>query len=313
MQRDDVALLVTERESGRSVHARFRDLATHLRRGDLLVVNTSATIPAALEARRANGGTVPLHVSTRIDDALWLAEPRGLVVAGETLDLPGNGRAVMLAPASPDAPRVWYVAFALPEPMYAYLRRYGAPIRYGYVDERFPLEDYQTIFARDDGSSEMPSAARPFSLRVLHTLRHAGVELATVTLHCGVSSFEAPERPTIERFAVPVETADAVNAARADGRRVIAVGTTVLRALESAVTGGRVVAASGWTGLVIDERHRVRTVDGLLSGFHPAGATHRWILEAFLSRAVLDAAYAQASERGYLQHEFGDVHLIVSR
>ncbi len=308
--RDEVRLLVSDRAGGTHAHASFLDLPSILRRGDLLVVNDSATVPAAIESRRTNGEPLALHVATRIDERLWVVEPRGRVHESEPVHLPDGASAVMLAALDPEHPRLWYARFALPEPMLDYLARFGAPIRYGDATQRFPLGDYQTIFARHAGSAEMPSAARPFSLRVLDALHRRGITIAPVTLHCGVSSFEAPERPSIERFTVPAATADAVNLARAHGRRVIAVGTTPLRALESAVEGGRVVAASGWTALVIDREHRVRTVDALLTGFHPDGATHRWILDAFLTGDALAGAYCEAARRGYLQHEFGDVHLI---
>ena len=195
--------------------------------------------------------------------------------------------------------------------MNVYLDRYGEPIRYGYVARRFPLDDYQTMFARKPGSSEMPSAARPFTPRVVDALRRKRVELRAITLHCGVASFESPERPGAERFAVSQATAAAVNQARREGRRVIAVGTTVLRALESAVDEGDVVAASGWTDLFIDERHRVTTANGLLTGFHDSAATHLSLLSAFLDRELLHAAYDAAAAETYRYHEFGDVHLIL--
>ncbi|MGH7683929.1 MAG: S-adenosylmethionine:tRNA ribosyltransferase-isomerase, partial [Vulcanimicrobiaceae bacterium] len=271
----------------------------------------SATLPAALDARRQNGETLRLHVSTAIDARISLVEPRGAVLSGEELRLPDGGSVVMLAPVEPEMPRVWYGWFQLPLPMTAYLLQAGEPIRYAYVKERFPLEDYQTIFAREPGSSEMPSAARPFSTRTLRDLRLRGVEIAAVTLHCGVASFEAPERPTIERYAVSSAAVAAIRRAREKGRRVIAVGTTVVRALESAVRGGEIIASSGWTDLVIDGSKPASTVDGLLTGFHGETATHQWMLRAFATTSLLSQAYAEAASRGYYQHEFGDVHLIV--
>jgi S-adenosylmethionine:tRNA ribosyltransferase-isomerase len=311
VERDAVRLLVTDRATRRHAHARFFELPAFMRAGDLLVVNDSATVPAALRAQRPGGQRMMLHVATMLDQRLWLTEPRGTVQGGEQLRLPGGGSAVMLAPVEPEHPRVWYVRFDLPLPMYAFLAAHGEPIRYGYVTESFPLTDYQTIFARTSGSSEMPSAARPFTPRVVRALNARGVEIATLTLHCGVASFEAPERPTIERYAVSLETAEAVNRARREGRRVIAVGTTALRALESARHGSQVVKSAGWTDLIIGESGSVTTADGLLTGFHDAGATHQWIIAAFLDRGTVVAAYAEAAENGYRQHEFGDVHLIV--
>jgi len=314
--RDEVRMLVTDRTARTHVHARFDELPAVLRAGDLLVVNDSATLPAAIVGRRRSTtrddkDLLALHVSTMIDARIWMAEPRGTVVVGEELRLPDNGSAVMIAPVEPAHPRLWYVWFQLPLPMHEYLLRVGEPIRYGYVSQRFPLRDYQTMFACEPGSSEMPSAARPFTQRVVAALRERSVEFATITLHCGVASFESPERPAMERFSVTREAADAVNAARMQGRRVIAVGTTALRALESAVRDGEIVASSGWTDLVIDERYRVKTVDGLLTGFHDATATHQWMLHAFLDRELLGSAYEEAAALAYHYHEFGDVHLIL--
>jgi S-adenosylmethionine:tRNA ribosyltransferase-isomerase len=310
VERDGVRLLVTDRRTGANAHASFRDLPSFLRRGDVLVVNTSATVPAALAGTRSDGTALAVHVSTWIGGALWMVEPRGSVRAGETIALAAGGAATFLAPVE-DTPRLWYVTFALPSEMDAYLRRFGTPIRYAYVDRAFPIGAYQTMFARDAGSAEMPSAARPFTPRVVDALERAGVRLAAITLHCGVSSFEAPERPSIERYSVPAETAAIVNAARARGGRVVAVGTTVVRALEGALEGDVVVASRGWTGLVIENERAVRSVDGILTGFHPEGATHRSLLRAFLSERALAGAYRDAAGEGYFQHEFGDVHLIL--
>jgi S-adenosylmethionine:tRNA ribosyltransferase-isomerase len=310
IERDGVRMLITDRQTRSHSHAHFCDLPLLLRAGDLLVVNDSATLPAAILARRTSGDFVRLHVSTMIDAQLWMVEPRGLVVAGETLSLPGGATATLIAPVEPQRPRIWYAAFQSGMPMYAYLAEFGTPITYSYLDRSFPLREYQTLFAREIGSSEMPSAARPFTKRVVAQLRSRGVEIATVTLHCGVASFEAPERPGAERFSVSSAAADSVNAARREGRRVIAVGTTVVRALETAAGDDGVAASSGWTDLFIDERHRLKGLDALLSGFHDANATHISILRAFADADLLGDAYAEAADRGYRYHEFGDVHLI---
>jgi len=309
--RDGVKLLVTHRASATNRHLIFRDLPSVLNPGDLLVVNDSATIPAAITATRASGEQLQVHVATKIDERIWISEPRDTVLCGEELRLPGGGSLVAIAPLDPEYPRLWYAWYQLPMPMYAYLALYGKPIHYGYVTEDFPLNDYQTIFGRETGSSEMPSAARPFTARVVDALHQRGIEIATITLHCGVASLEEPERPPAERYRVPVESAEGVNAARNEGRRVIAVGSTALRALESSFDGNRIIASSGWTDLVIGERYCVRTVDGLLTGFHDSAATHQAILRAFLGRGLLASAYAEAADAGYHQHEFGDVQLII--
>lgn len=309
--RDKVRLLVTDRTTRIHEHAHFDALPEFLRAGDLLVVNDSGTLPAAITAKRGDGTSLQVHVSGMIDRRLGMAEPRGTVLAGEELRLPGGASAVPIAPVDPQRPRLWYVWFQLPGSMAEYLSNFGEPIRYGYVSSRFPLADYQTIFAKEPGSAEMPSAARPFTPRVVTALLERGVQIATITLHCGVASFEAPERPATERYAVSAQTAHAVNQARAQGRRVIAVGTTALRALESAVQEDGVTASSGWTDLVIEPGYVPKAADALLTGFHDAAATHQWILRAFLDAPLLTEAYAEAAECGYYQHEFGDVHLIL--
>lgn len=312
IDRDAVRLLVTRRANRTHEHRRFYELPALLERGDLLVVNDSATVPAALIARRANGDTIALHVATPIDERLWIAEPRTrAVLVGEELTLPGGGSAAPIAPLEPDNPRLWYVRFHLPAPMYEYLRAHGEPIRYGYVTERFPLDSYQTMFASEPGSAEMASAARPFTPRVVRSLRARGVEIATVTLHCGVSSFEAPERPGPERFFVPRTAAEEISRAKTQSRRVIAAGTTALRAIETAAARGEIAAGGGWTSLVIDAQYKLRAADGLLTGFHHGSSTHQWILRAFMDPELLADSYEEAASLGYYQHEFGDVQLIL--
>ena len=324
LARDGVRLLVTDRAARAHHDAAFGDIASFVRRGDLLVANDSATIPAALVAYHADGTSFALHLSTRIADDLWIVEPREPVTASERAELAENGIATFLAPVDASHPRLWYAGLTLPRPLDAFLARHGAPIRYRYVTEPFPLEDYQTIFARVPGSAEMPSAGRPFTQRVLEDLRGAGVNVATITLHTGVSSPERRERPYREWYAVPAATAAAVNATHRRGGRVIAIGTTVVRALESAAisTGtpasslgaaavGEAIAASGWTDLIVTPERGVAVVDGLLTGFHEPEASHLDLLRAFANEPLLEAAYDRALANGYLWHEFGDVHLLV--
>ena len=311
LARDGVRLLVTDLAKRTQHEAMFRELPWFLRRGDLLVVNDSATLPASLLARRADAMSFPLHLSTQIGGELWIAEPRAPVTVGERAALAGGGSATFLTPVDPDHPRLWYTKLSLAEPLDAFLDLHGSPIRYRYVAESLPLGNYQTIFARIPGSAEMPSAGRPFSQRSLDDLRQAGVAVASLTLHTGVSSPERHERPYREWFDVPAPTAGAVNAARERGGRVVAVGTTVVRALESAVSGGEATAASGWTDLIVTPERGVAVIDGLLTGFHEPEASHLDLLRAFADDALLRRAYAHALEAGYLWHEFGDVHLLL--
>lgn len=312
LRRDEVRLLVSQAGADRIVHTRFRDLPEILTPGDLVVANDSATLPAALTATRADGSTIALHLSTRLPGQLWVVEPRKTTVTPpEWLRLPGEAAATLLAPYA-DSARLWVARLDLPAPVVAYLHRWGRPIAYPYVRGSWPIELYQTVYAREPGSAEMPSAGRAFSADVLARLAERGVGFMTLTLHTGVSSLEGHETPYPEPYTVPVETADAVNAARAAGRRVIAVGTTVVRALESAVDAqGRVIPSRGWTDLVVTPERGVRVVDGLLTGFHEPEATHLAMLEAVAGRAHLDHTYRAALEGGYLWHEFGDLHLIL--
>jgi S-adenosylmethionine:tRNA ribosyltransferase-isomerase len=323
--RDEVRMLVAS-PAGLE-HARFRDLADILEPGDLLVVNTSATLPAALEATRSGGEVLRMHLSTPLpgnwsDDGFerWVVELRDGTKAcrcgraGERLALPGGGSAELLAPYLGGA-RLWAARLHLPESLLAYLDRHGAPIRYRHLPLSHPLSDFQTIFASEPGSAEMPSAGRPFSERVLNALGARGVAVAPIVLHAGVSSLERGEAPYPERFKVPAATAAAVNAAD----RVIAVGTTVVRALESAANGTEtavrgsdpLTAAAGWTRLVITPERGVSVVDGLLTGWHEPDASHLLMLEAIAGRDLVERSYEEALDHGYLLHEFGDSHLIL--
>jgi len=318
LARDGVRLMVA-RAGAPLVHARFRDLAAHLRPGDLLVVNESATVPAALPARRADGTELALHLSTPdpAGSGRWVVELRRRgarfrgVRAGERLALPGGGAAVPVAPYL-SAGRLWVAELDLPAPLPAYLDRHGAPIRYAHQPEPRPLADHQTVFARVPGSAEMPSAARPFTARVLEDLAAGGVGVARLVLHTGVSSQERGERPYPERFAVPHATAARVTATRRAGGRVIAVGTTVTRALETAAAAdGSVRAAAGWTSLTITPERGVRAVDGLITGWHEPDASHLLLLEAVAGAGLVARAYAAAVASGYRWHEFGDTALLL--
>ena len=312
LRRDQVRLLVTYREDDTIVHAQFTDLPTFLARGDLLVINDSGTLPAELTARRADGAEFPLRLSTRLPAQHWVVEPREVRVAGgEALSLPGGGAATLLAPHAKSA-RLWVARLDLPGPILPYLLRWGRPIRYPYVPESWQLEMYQTVYSRKLGSAEMPSAGRPFTRDMIQRLQDRGVGLARLTLHTGVSSLEQHEPPYAEAYQVPPETARAVRAARESGGRVIAVGTTVVRALESTVDEqGQVTTAGGWADLVVTPARGVRAVDGLLTGFHEPAATHLAMLEAIASREHLVKAYRAALEGRYRWHEFGDLHLIL--
>lgn len=334
LTRDGVRLLVSRVDRDAIHHSRFSELSGWLSPGDLLVVNTSATLKAALAATTIQGERFELHLSTRLPGNFWTIEVRrpGAVAslacpearAGTTFAVDGGGRITLLAPypftGALDAPsRLWIAALQLGEPVETYLETFGRPIRYGYVSNPWPIAMYQTVFATEAGSAEMPSAGRPFSPELVTRLVASGVQIAPLLLHTGVASLEDHEPPYEEYFRVSSDTADRVNAARRAGHRVIAVGTTVVRALETVTDGrGTTFSGEGWTGLVITRERSLRAVTGLITGFHEPRATHMAIVEQVIAAAggaaaavQLQDAYREARERGYLWHEFGDSHLII--
>jgi S-adenosylmethionine:tRNA ribosyltransferase-isomerase len=314
--RDDVRLLVSTPDG--HTHARFRDLPNFLDPGDLIVVNDSATVGASLHAR-GDIGRFLLNVSTRYAPKLWLVEPRWATDTPGPLPIRAGDHArtcdqdVRFIAPYPDVDRLWFVEGDLAGAM----MRCGEPIRYGYVDGAQPLSAYQSMFARAPGSAEMPSAARPFTPDVVGRLEKKGVRIARIRLHTGVSSIEVEEENVEdhpippEPFRVPQATADVVNATRESGRRVVAIGTTVVRALESAWRTDHVEAAAGFTRVVIHPERGVHAVDGLLTGFHDPGASHLAMLYAVAGKDLVRDGYEEAIKGRYLWHEFGDSHLLL--
>ncbi|HEY2319122.1 MAG TPA: S-adenosylmethionine:tRNA ribosyltransferase-isomerase [Solirubrobacteraceae bacterium] len=323
VQRDAVRLMVADAASDRITHAVFSELPDFLRPGDLVVVNVSATLPAAVSVTRADGTAARMHVATRaprLDDRWRVVELRSAdgstpmrARAGETLTMPGHlGELELVAPYASGS-RLMLARLGGPGTVEDLLRHHGDPIRYGYVPDRWPLSAYQNVYARIPGSAEMPSAGRPFTHRLISELATRGIPVAPITLHTGVSSPEHHEPPFPEEFDVPEATARLVDMTRAMGGRVIAVGTTVVRALETvADAAGAVTAGGGWTGLVIDPGRGIHAVDGLITGWHEPEASHLQMLAALGGEPLLDRCYREALCHGYLWHEFGDSHLILS-
>ena len=318
VERDGVRLLVSTPERD-DLHT-FSDLVELLRPRDVLVVNESATLAASLPAR-GEPGEFLLNLSTPYGPTLWVAEPRWAsdrpgplpLRSGESIEMAGI-RGTWVA-RFPGIPRLGFVRSE--GDLGAAMRTWGTPIRYGYAAREFPLEAYQTVFSRVPGSAEMPSAGRPFTPRLLRQLRENGVGIATIVLHAGVSSLEfgdvspgvSPVFP--EPFEVPPETVATILRARANCGRVIAVGTTVVRAIESASLSGTLRPARGFTRVYLGPHRPVRTVDGLITGFHEARSTHLMLLSAVVGESRLRRAYAVAAANGYLWHEFGDSHLLL--
>ena len=321
IERDEVRLLVSGH--GDPVHTRFSDLARFLRAGDLLVVNTSATMPAAVDAVLADHRLAVVHFSTRLDDGTWVVELRKRNASGPILDaeagaevtLAGGGSLRLAGPQHGIARggvRLWRADVTGVGEVTKYLCAHGRPITYGYLHGRWPLSDYQPVFATAPGSAEMPSAGRPFSTRLVTELVAGGVGFAPVLLHAGVSSLEVGEAPQPERFEVTATTSRLVNEARQAGGRIIAVGTTATRAIETvADVDGQVRPGYGWTHLVLGPNRPARAVDGIITGWHEPGASHLLLLEAVVGPCRVERAYAEALQEGYLWHEFGDSALLL--
>ena len=329
--RDGVRMLVSRRSSGEISHHAFRDLPGLLLPGDLLVINNTATLPAQVRA----DGELAVHFSSPLPDGAWLVElrqvkdkisiPNGHGCVGQLISLPCG--AVLTLEGQATA-RLWRARLSVA--VLPYLLRHGVPIRYSYVRRDWALTSYQTVFAQRPGSAEMPSASRPFTPSVVTQLVARGVLIAPLTLHAGVSSLEADEDPYPEPYDVPPATARLVNHVRAHGGRVIAAGTTVVRALETAALpagpdpsrdpgdprdprepGGPVAASAGWTSHVVTPQTGVKVVDGLLTGLHEPRSSHLRMLAAFAGPELLSRCYETAISYGYLWHEFGDVHLLL--
>jgi S-adenosylmethionine:tRNA ribosyltransferase-isomerase len=312
LPRDGVRMMVSRAGLGTVTHHRFTDLPGLLLPGDLLVVNTSRTLPAAVLA----APELAIHFSTGLPDGSWLVEPRipagkssipnGAVASPRVIPLPGGAELTLTERAGT---RLWHAR--LSTAVVPYLLRHGEPIRYSYAGQRWPLRAYQTVFSRVPGSAEMPSAGRPFTQSVVTDLVSRGVVIAPITLHCGVSSLEAGEDPYAEQYDVPPATARLVNLTRQSGGRVIAVGTTVVRALETAAAPPGVATRAGWTSHVVTPETGLSVVDGLLTGLHEPRSSHLRMLAAFHGEDLLRHCYDAALARRYLWHEFGDVHLLL--
>jgi S-adenosylmethionine:tRNA ribosyltransferase-isomerase len=314
--RDGVRMLVSRRRTAEITHHAFAGLPGLLLPGDLLVVNTSGTLPAAVRATR----DLSVHFSTPLPDGSWLAELRAVRghatqpyaggSPGQAFRLPGGA---WLSLKQRVTRRLWRVR--LSTAVVPYLLRHGRYIHYSYVERDWPAQAYQTVFAATPGSAEMPSASRPFTPEMVTRLVVRGVTIAPVTLHTGVSSLEGDEEPYPEPYDVPPATARLVDATRRAGGRVIALGTTVVRALESAAVNrgpdGALPPSAGWTHHVVTPDTGLAVVDGLFTGLHEPRSSHLHMLNAFAGEPLLRRCYAAALEHEYLWHEFGDVHLLL--
>jgi S-adenosylmethionine:tRNA ribosyltransferase-isomerase len=345
LRRDQVRLMVSNYSKDKIRHTNFYDLPNFLTRDDVLVINTSRTRNAALPALRPDGTRLELHLSTHLVEEpetfrslssdktnnLWTVELRSLdsqgkskhfegAEQGEIISLPGAASAQLHGPYISDcdpsvrlpSQTLWLASLNLPFDVDDYLAQFGFPIRYNYVKDQWPLPYYQTVYATESGSAEMPSAGRPFTSELLTRLKTKGIQVAPLLLHTGVSNVETHEPPYKEFYQVSEDTARLVNAAHTSGQRVIAVGTTVVRALETVTDGvGKVHGDEGWTCKVVASEDKLRSVNALLTGYHEPQASHLAILQALAGLPHIRLAYNEALQHGYLWHEFGDLHLML--
>ena len=326
--RDQVRLMVIDRATGRIEHTRFDKIDNYLHVGDLLVFNSSRTLPASMrgcDCSAAHGPCMEVRLAERLPDDSWLAlllceqgDPFGCGLrTGMRIEF-AEGLAATVQERDPNIPRLWKLRFSISgTELVDLIYRLGKPIRYEYVSAPWDLDYYQTVYATEPGSAEMPSAGRAFTWKLLLDLKHRGIDSAYIVLHTGLSSYMDDELDRIhpaseEEYFVSGTTAEKISHARENRGRIVAVGTTVVRALESATdNNGAVTEAHGYTRLKIDNQHRLRSVDGLLTGLHEPAASHLDLLSAFLSPEKIRAAYEEAIARKYLWHEFGDLNLIL--
>jgi S-adenosylmethionine:tRNA ribosyltransferase-isomerase len=308
------------------------DLPWLLRRGDLLVVNDAATLPASLPAQGPQGEVLEVRLTGPGEGERWTAVLFGpgdwrlrtedrpapaLLRVGDGLRFPGGLRAVVTG-LSPFSPRLVELQFAEQgAALWSALYAIGRPVQYSYLRRPLELPEVQTVYASRPWAVEPPSAGLPLTADLLLALGGRGVRLASVTHAAGLSSTgEAAldaRLPLPERFEVGENAVRAVTETRQQGGRVVAVGTTVVRALESAMAhAGDLGPVSGITQLVVGPSHRLRVVDGLLTGVHEPGTSHFRLLTAFAPQSLLLEAFARAEAAGYEMHEFGDGWLLLS-
>ncbi|MYL32450.1 S-adenosylmethionine:tRNA ribosyltransferase-isomerase [Pontibacillus yanchengensis] len=315
MSRDEVRLMVLQEDEDSAYHKRFEEIDQFLEDGDVIVLNNSRTIPPVLKGCLGKQN-VEIRLSRKISTNQWEALLLGTF---RQINVPiqfPEGLEATISGLGSEPPLVTLSFSKGGSSLLDYIYRYGEPVRYEYIHHPWPLETYQTVYGAIPGSVEMPSAGRAFTWDLLSKLKAKGVQTTYIQLHAGLSYYEQNRWPNPknhpEAFNVPEETARLITQAKQNSNRVIAVGTTVVRALESAVNEhGEVKAISGITRLYIDQNHRVITVDGLLTGFHEPEASHLHMLTAFLPEKKLMKAYGEALHKGYLWHEFGDMNLIL--
>jgi S-adenosylmethionine:tRNA ribosyltransferase-isomerase len=318
IRRDHVKLMVQNRGTGNVEHDRFYNLDSYLKEGDVLVLNSSRTVPAVLKADIYRGvkriqAEIEIRLARRKDESIWEA-----LVVMEGVE---NGDQLIFSPelhglvgkVSPSNPFITIEFSKRGTDLYNAIYSLGEPVRYEYIQNPWVLDYYQTVFATHPGSVEMPSAGRAFSWELLFKLQQKGIKLAFLQLHTGLSylmddKWDHSPTENHEEYHIPQETWDILLQAKLEGNRIIAVGTTVVRAIETAIKNGNL---SGWTNLYIHPGYNLKLADGIITGMHEPEASHLAMLSAFVEKEALFQAYQEAIIYGYLWHEFGDMNLII--
>ncbi|MCP4442124.1 MAG: S-adenosylmethionine:tRNA ribosyltransferase-isomerase [Aureispira sp.] len=325
--RDEVKLMISQTSNNHIDHDIFRNIGDYLQEGDVLVVNTSGTLKAALETEYTDGTVLRVHLSTRKAYQHWIIELREVVEngthrftkarKGDQLPL-ATGFLQLLEPYYDDTTndhlQLWVAKFNIPIAVEDYLDQYGKPIRYNYIKDLYPQSYYQTVFANEMGSAEMPSAGRAFTPELVTQLVSKGIQIIPILLHTGVASLEANERPYSEYYKISQHSAAQLNLAKQQNKRIVAVGTTVVRTLETKfdISSNQFRYGEGWTDIFITPQRGIHSINGLLTGMHEPKASHLYMLEALANREHLALCYQEAIEQEYLWHEFGDLHLILA-
>jgi S-adenosylmethionine:tRNA ribosyltransferase-isomerase len=324
LARDGVRLLVLDRNTGQVTHTRFDRITEFLDPGDLLVFNSSRTLPATLVGTvRHLQWAVEVRLAELLPDGTWLAllvqsPQKADVTKGLILEFAQDLRCEVLE-RDQRIPRLWKLRFSKSGTEFLdSVYRIGQPVRYRYLSAPWRLSYYQNVYALQPGAAEMPSAGRAFTWRLLLQLRSRGVESASITLHAGLSSYldielDRQHLAAEEEYWISEEAAAKIRRAKNSGRRIVAIGTTVVRALESiaAESGGEVRACHQYTQLRVTADYRLQIVNSLLTGLHEPEASHLDLLAVFVPPPTIYATYSEAIQQHYLWHEFGDLNLIL--
>ncbi len=327
INRDEVRLMISNISTDNVQHDTFKNIVDYLNEDDVLVVNTSGTIKAAIPAKNKNNTFLQIHLSTQLKNKKWVAELREISEnntqryfggqPNEIIELIHGGSIRLIQPYysnsnQEDHLQLWTIELIIEEEVSHYLEKFAQNIQYFNIKKNYPNSFYQTIFAKEFGSAEMPSAGRAFTQNVLDQLEKKGVEIIPILLHTGVASLEMNEKPYEEYFEISKKSATAINNARKKGKNIIAVGTTVIRAIETLTSSQKITSSGkGWTNIFITPERGVNGIDGLITGFHEPKASHLFMLEAITKRKHLEITYHEAVHHKYLWHEFGDLHLIL--